>query len=106
MLTTNEDISDRFINGQLDQIYHFETSQGTVTKLYIKFDDATTGLKAFQSTLLAWSHIVVPRNRGIIRIAKVLNMNHQMNSVPYYAHIGLHNTQGTGSYTRKSFSLI
>ena len=51
MLTTNVDISDRLINGQLGYIYDFATNIGTVTKIYIKFDDNAAGLKAIQNNL-------------------------------------------------------
>ena len=60
MLTTNVDISDRFINGQLGYNYDFVTGQGTVTKIYIKFDDARVGLKAIQRKPLARAHKAVP----------------------------------------------
>lgn len=33
MLPTNVDISDRFVNGQLGQIYDFETNMGYCNKI-------------------------------------------------------------------------
>ena len=60
MLTTNVDVSDRLINGQLDYIYDFPTNIGTVTKIYIKLDDNAAGLKAIQNESLARTHNAVP----------------------------------------------
>ena len=48
MLTTNTDTSDRLINSQLGQIYDFETNIGTVTRIYLNFDNNAAGLKTIQ----------------------------------------------------------
>ena len=60
MLTTNADISGRLINDQLGYIYDFATNMGTVTKIYIKFDDNAAGLKAIQNESVARTHDAVP----------------------------------------------
>ena len=54
MLTTNLDISDRLINGQLGYTYDFATNIATVTKIYIKFDDNAASLKAIQNESLEY----------------------------------------------------
>ena len=44
MLTSNLDIADRLINGQLDTVFDFKYSGGTITKIYVKFDDFNAGM--------------------------------------------------------------
>ena len=39
MLTSNLDIADHLINGQLGTVFDFRYSEGTITKKYVKFDD-------------------------------------------------------------------
>ena len=56
MLKTNVDISDRLINSQLGYIWDFSTNIGTVTKIYIKFDDNEAGLKSIHNESLARTH--------------------------------------------------
>ena len=63
MLATNVDISERLINGQLGHIYDFSTNTATVTKIYIKFDDNATGLKAIQNESLTRANNYVPISR-------------------------------------------
>ena len=57
MLTTNVDISDKLINGQLGYIYDFATN------IYIKFSDNAAGLKGIQNESLARTHNAVPISR-------------------------------------------
>ena len=44
MLTSNLDIADRLINGQLDTVFDFKYSVGTITKIYVKLDDFNAGM--------------------------------------------------------------
>ena len=44
MLTSNLDIAHRLINGQLDTVFDFKFSGGTITKIYVKFDDFNAGI--------------------------------------------------------------
>ena len=55
MLTTNADISDRLINGQLGYTYILQQID-TVTQICIKFDDNAKCLKAIQNESLAKTH--------------------------------------------------
>ena len=43
MLISNIDIDDRLINGQLGTITHYQSNNGRVEIIYIKFDDAKAG---------------------------------------------------------------
>ena len=53
MLTSNLDIADRLINGQLGTVFDFQYSEGTITKMYVKFDDLSDGMiKEIQMLLL------------------------------------------------------
>ena len=73
MLRTNVDISDRLINGQLGPIYDFPTNIATVTKIYIKLDDNTAGLKAIQNTSLARTnnYDLISRTEASLALSKI-----------------------------------
>ena len=88
MLTTNADISDRLMNGQLGYTYNFATNIGTATQICIKFDDNAACLKAIQNESLAKTHNAVPY------------IYNQTNSVSYYAGICLHHAQSSRSYIK------
>lgn len=92
MLTTNVDNSDRLINGQLGPVYDFPTNIATVTKIYIKFDDNTAGLKTIQNTSLARTnnYVLISRTEAFISIVKNPYIYNQTNSISYYAGICLH----------------
>ena len=45
MLTSNVDIEDRLINGQIGTIKRFNVIDGKVGSIFVKFDDETAGLK-------------------------------------------------------------
>lgn len=45
MLTSNIDIEDRLINGQLGTVAQISTENGNVTTIYVLFDDADAGQK-------------------------------------------------------------
>ena len=50
MITSNIDISDRLINGQLGTVKRFKIIQNKVTTIYLKLDDDHAGLKKFNGT--------------------------------------------------------
>ena len=50
MFKVNIDIQDRQINDQTGNIIHTEFAQGKVCKVYVKFSDEQTGLKAIISS--------------------------------------------------------
>ena len=52
LLTSNMDCSDRLINDHLGYIYYFDMNKDTLPKLYIKYDDENTGLRATQTKTL------------------------------------------------------
>ena len=44
MLTTNIDIADRLINGQIGTVDHIVSGNGVVIKIYVQFSDEHAGL--------------------------------------------------------------
>ena len=68
MVTTNIDISDRLINGQLGSVFDFEYSGANITRIYLKLDDPTAGLKAQSTNRFAIQHNVVPIERTVADI--------------------------------------
>ena len=58
MPKSNIDVSGRLIYDQLRYIYDFAANQGTVTKIYIKFDDENADLRATQNGSFAKVHNV------------------------------------------------
>ena len=61
MLTVNEDLRDRLVNGQLGTVkYISKNLNGEVTKIYIKFDDANAGQKKINKDTFAKQHSWVP----------------------------------------------
>ena len=63
MLTSNLDIRDRLINGQLWKVFDFQYSEGTITKIYIKFDDDNAGIIKRDKDNFAKINAVVPLER-------------------------------------------
>ena len=45
MLTSNKDIADRLINGQLGVVFDFKQLEGAITKMHVKFDENLMMLK-------------------------------------------------------------
>lgn len=72
MLTTNVGISKKLINCQLRYLHDSGTSQCTVTKIYITFDDGRAGVKAIQSNPCARAHnaILIVRTEGTFVLPK------------------------------------
>lgn len=68
MLTTNIDISDRLINGQIGTIRHIKTTGNSVEKIYVQLDDDRAGLKARNTDNLAKSNYWIPLERGEAKI--------------------------------------
>ena len=50
MITSNIDLSDRLINGQVGTVKHFKIKQNKVTTIYLKLDDDKAGLKKIGGT--------------------------------------------------------
>ena len=63
MLTTNIDISDKLINGQMGVVHDFAISDSKISKIYIKFDDPNAGLKLMRSDVYANNNNAVPISR-------------------------------------------
>ncbi|XP_057316850.1 uncharacterized protein LOC130657876 [Hydractinia symbiolongicarpus] len=64
MLTSNIDVSDKLINGQIGTVHRLKTdSSGNVTRIYLKMEDIYTGLKAMRTDPYAIQENVVPINR-------------------------------------------
>ena len=63
MLTSNLDIADRLINGQLGTVFDFQYSEGTITKMYVKFDDLSDGMIKRDSDTFAKVNGIVPLER-------------------------------------------
>ena len=60
MLTTNLDIEDRLINGQVGTVFDFRQASTALHTVYIKFDDEKAGLKAMNSDNFARQQQLVP----------------------------------------------
>ena len=64
MVTTNIDIDDRLINGQIGRVRKISTnSDGKATKIYLKLDDDKAGLKLINSDAIAKRNKWVPIER-------------------------------------------
>ena len=60
---SNLDIVDRLINGQLGTVFDFQCPEGTITKIYVKFDDFNAGMIKRDSDHFAKVNSVVPLER-------------------------------------------
>ena len=63
MLTSNLDIADRLINGQLGTVFDFQYSKGTITKMYATFNDFSAGIIKRDSDNFAKVNGVIPLER-------------------------------------------
>ena len=63
MLTSNLDIADHLINGQLGTVFDLRYSEGTITKKYVKFDDVNAEMIKKDSDNFAKVNGVVPLER-------------------------------------------
>ena len=63
MLTSKLDIADRLINEQLGAAFDLQYSQGTITKIYVKFDDLNAEMIKRDSDSFAEVNGVVPLER-------------------------------------------
>lgn len=79
MLTSNIDISDKLINGQIGTIHHIKTNScGKVIKIYLKIEDIFAGLKAMRTDTYAVQENVVP----IDKVEKEIKFNKYSSSSP------------------------
>ena len=70
MLTSNIDIKDRLINGQMGEIFDFHyTGNNTIDVIFVKFDDELAGLNQMRKSRFAMEHNVVPVYRINSRIS-------------------------------------
>ena len=60
MLTSNIDIQDRLINDQVREFLHLVLQNNAIKKLYIKFLDPQSGLKAIANSPLSRQNSWVP----------------------------------------------
>ena len=63
MLTSNIDINDRLINGQIGTVHNIVTRSGTVTKIYISFQDPMAGFIKMSNDPYGRIHNVVSIER-------------------------------------------
>jgi len=63
MLTSNVDISDRLINGQIGTISQIKLKNNSVETIFIKFDDINAGKKLLTSDVMGRQYRAVPINR-------------------------------------------
>ncbi|XP_057290232.1 uncharacterized protein LOC130612916 [Hydractinia symbiolongicarpus] len=72
MLTTNIDISEKLITGQIGTIHRIKTDGlGKVTKIYLKMKDKSTGVKAMRTDPYAMQENVI----SLSRIEKKIKFN-------------------------------
>ena len=60
MLTSNIDISEKLINGQIGTVAHVSSHEGIVKKIYVKFDDRNAGHNRIDSDKFAREIDAVP----------------------------------------------
>ena len=64
MLTSNIDVVDKLSNGQIGTVFHIKlNSNQAVTKIYIKFDDDSAGLKRIGTDKFARQNNCIPIER-------------------------------------------
>ena len=63
MITSNIDLADRLINGQLRVVFDFAYIDSSVTKIYVKLDDQNGTKNAMSKDLYASKYKVVPIHR-------------------------------------------
>ena len=75
MLTVNIDIPDRLTNGQIGIVKHILRSSNNISKVYVKFDDNTAGLRKLNSDNLAQQNMWIPIEKAEGTIAIRVNKN-------------------------------
>jgi len=78
MLTSNIDVSDKLINGQIGTVYKRTNSCGNVIKIYLKMDDNAAELKAMRTDAYVMQENVVP----IDKVKKEIKFNRYSPSSP------------------------
>ena len=63
MLTSNVDISDELTSGQIGTVFSVKVIDGRVSKVYVKFDDVTTGSNKMKSDHYSRVNMAVPIER-------------------------------------------
>ena len=81
MLTSNVDISDRLINGQIGTIVYVYTRQNVASKIvYVIFDDQKAGSEKIKSDRIAQQYRAVP----IERVTTDIRTSEKKNFFSYY----------------------
>ena len=70
MLTSNVDIEDRLINGQIGTIKKFNVINGKVGSIFVKFDDETAGLKQRGNNRFNANYVSIERTESKFNITK------------------------------------
>ena len=70
MLTSNVDIEDRLINGQIGTIKKFNVINGKVGSIFVKFDDETAGLKQRGNNRLNSNYVSIEQTVSKFNITK------------------------------------
>ena len=79
MLTSNIDVSDRLINGQIGTVQHFQfDNTGKIAKIYLKMEDQSAGLKKMRTDNFAMRENLVP----LERVEKEIKFNRHSVSSP------------------------
>ena len=68
IITVNLDTKDSLINDQTGNISHGEFAQSSVPKVYLKFSDEQSGLKAMKSSYLGRQNSWVPIDKCQVEI--------------------------------------
>ena len=67
LVTTNIDLSDKFINGQIDAMTYFSINQNKVETIYVVFDDILAGQKRINA------NDIIARNNKLVQIKRERN---------------------------------
>lgn len=67
LVTTNIDLSDKFINGQIDTMTYFSINQNKVETIYVVFDDILAGQKRINA------NGIIARNNKLVQIKRERN---------------------------------
>ena len=71
MLTSKIDVPDKLSNGQIGTVFHIKVnSNQAVTKIYIKFDDDSAGLKKIGTDMFARQNNCIPIERVEAKITR------------------------------------
>ena len=83
-MTTNVDISDRLVNGQLGTVKHIKISNDRCEKIYVLFDDTRAGNKRKSVDHFArrYGYVPIERTEGKFSISTNKSVESQTRSEP------------------------